>query len=240
MRYLFIFFLGFFPLYTATAQTQQSVESFRDAKKLLYSQIYGGAGERVTFYCGCTYNSSRVVNARSCGLKAHSYERFANDVQAEHVLPVSHGQQHFPCWREPKVEDGGQRPNEMSGRDYCGEVDPAYQKFEADLHNLVPAVGSINMHRSAKQFGMIPGEQRNWGRCDFESNSKAVEPRDVVKGDAARIYMYMSDAYNIRLSSAQRKLFEAWHKMDPPDAWERLRDQRIHAIQGTSNPYIWQ
>jgi len=31
-----------------------------------------------------------------------------------------------------------------------------------------------------------------------------------------------------------------WHKQDPPDAWEKRRNDRIEEIQGNRNPFIGQ
>jgi deoxyribonuclease-1 len=40
------------------------------------------------------------------------------------------------------------------------------------------------------------------------------------------------------ISGKNRKLFEAWAKADPPDAWERERAKRIAKRQGNANPFI--
>jgi deoxyribonuclease-1 len=48
----------------------------------------------------------------------------------------------------------------------------------------------------------------------------------------------MSDRYGIRISDAQRKLFEVWNKQDPVDEWERVKNKRIKELQGNSNKYI--
>ena len=81
---------------------------------------------------------------------------------------------------------------------------------------------------------------RQYGACNFEIGGKprVTEPREEVRGDAARIWLYMSDAYKIKLSAAQRDTFEAWSKEDPVDTWELLRDRRIEAVQGNKNPFV--
>ena len=57
-------------------------------------------------------------------------------------------------------------------------------------------------------------------------------------GDIARTMFYMEKTYGFRLSDQQRKLFTAWHRQDPPDAWERERNRRIAKIQGRENTFI--
>lgn len=110
----------------------------------------------------------------------------------------------------------------------------------SDLHNLVPAVGELNGDRSNYRFGMIEGEPRVYGRCDFEVNFKLrrAEPSPERQGDVARIYFYMRDAYGLKISRQQTQLFEAWHRLDPVDQSELLRDQNIQSAQGNSNCYV--
>ena len=59
-----------------------------------------------------------------------------------------------------------------------------------------------------------------------------------MRGDAARIWLYMTATYKIRLTTAQRQMFEAWSNADPVDDWEELRDRRIEAVQGNKNPFV--
>jgi deoxyribonuclease-1 len=128
----------------------------------------------------------------------------------------------------------------FKGRACCARVDRTFKRIEADLHNLTPAVGELNGDRSNSHYGLVAGERRDYGACNFEigSKPKVTEPRDEVRGDAARIWLYMADTYKIKLTTAQRDLFEAWSKADPVDQWERLRDRRIEAVQGNKNPYV--
>jgi deoxyribonuclease-1 len=69
-------------------------------------------------------------------------------------------------------------------------------------------------------------------------NPKVAETREEVRGDAARIWLYMAETYKIKLTNTQREMFEAWSKADPVDEWERLRDRRIEAVQGNKNSYV--
>jgi deoxyribonuclease-1 len=112
--------------------------------------------------------------------------------------------------------------------------------MEADMYNLVPAVGEINGDRSNYSFAEIPGEPREYGACDFEIVNRKAEPRPEIRGDIARIYFYMDWAYPGHgiISRKNKKLFEAWAKQDPVDAWECERVKRIEAIQGNENPFV--
>lgn len=112
--------------------------------------------------------------------------------------------------------------------------------MESDMYNLVPAVGQINGDRSNYSYGMIPGESREYGSCDFEIQDRKAEPREAIRGDIARIYFYMAWAYPGHgiISNKNRKLFEAWDKADPVDTWEIERCRRIEKIQGNHNPFV--
>jgi deoxyribonuclease-1 len=112
--------------------------------------------------------------------------------------------------------------------------------MEADLHNLVPAVGEINGLRSNYSFAMIPGEPRRFGLCDMEIENRKAEPPEAVRGDIARTYKYMEAAYPGRgiISGKNRKLFDAWDRQDPVDDWECEREKRIAKIQGNHNGFV--
>jgi len=201
--------------------------SFRSAKKLV-NIIY--RDHQRTFYCGCDYQQQGkklVVGWPSCGYTPRKRPARAARIEMEHIVPAYAFGHHRQCWR-------------TGGRHYCEKTDQVFNQMEGDLHNLVPAVGEINGDRSNYRFGMLVGEPRVYGRCDFEVdfNQRRVEPRPEKRGDIARIYFYFSDRYNLELSQQQRKLFNAWSISDPVDAWECERDERIKTIQGNYNVYV--
>jgi len=74
--------------------------------------------------------------------------------------------------------------------------------MEADLHNLYPALASINRARSNYVFGEIPGEPREFGDCDFERDRdrRVAEPRPIAHGNVARAIFYMHAEWPPRLA----------------------------------------
>ena len=98
----------------------------------------------------------------------------------------------------------------QKGREEGCKKDENFEKIESDLHNLVPAIGEINGDRSNFSFSNIAGEERIYGKCDFEIDfkNKIVEPREAVRGDIARIYFYMSEKYNIPLPKNLREMLD--------------------------------
>ena len=145
-----------------------------------------------------------------------------------------------------------------SDRDEC--TDKGFQRAEADLHNLWPAIKNINSSRQELPFGEITGESQSKKEKDrakrklkkFDTycpdyartykgsgNVDIVEPRDSVKGDIARSLLYMMDSYDLKLPyGMELVMLLKWHLADPPDKIERLRNLEFEKLQGTKNPYI--
>jgi deoxyribonuclease I len=54
----------------------------------------------------------------------------------------------------------------------------------------------VNGLRSNYSMAMIEGEQRQFGACDAEIAERKIEPRPEIRGDIARIYLYMGSHYH--------------------------------------------
>jgi deoxyribonuclease-1 len=82
--------------------------------------------------------------------------------------------------------------------------------------------------------------KRDFGQCDVEIKSRKVEPKESIKGEIARTYMYMDSVYPCRgiISKKNRKLFDGWNKSNPVDQWECERAKRIEKIQGNRNEVV--
>ena len=122
----------------------------------------------------------------------------------------------------------------------CQESGYKIQVYGSDLYNLVPAVGEINGLRSNYSFAMIPGEKRLFGKCDMEIEERKAEPPPEKRGNIARTYFYMDEAYPGHgiISKKNKKLFQTWDKLDPVDEWECERSRRIEKIQGNENRFV--
>jgi deoxyribonuclease-1 len=134
------------------------------------------------------------------------------------------------CWREPICTSS--KGKKYKGRQCCEQVDPVFRAMVSDLHNLVPSVGELNGDRSNFTFSILEGEPRRYGACDFEvdTRQRKAEPMPSIRGDIARIYFYMQQSYGLPISDKQRRLFEAWDRDDPLDAWEQQRNARIDTV----------
>lgn len=114
-----------------------------------------------------------------------------------------------------------------------------YRQASSDLHNLWPALGRYNSSRGNAPFTEIAGEKWRWPECDFEKNSTGVEPRESVRGEIARSFLYMIDRYQLP-DHGQRALMLKWNRDDPVSDEEIQRNREIYLLQGVYNKYISQ
>ncbi len=144
------------------------------------------------------------------------------DIDAEHVFPMAWVARALGC----------------GSRAHCRETSERFDQIETDLHDIYPALSRINEARGARRFGLVSGERREFGSCDFEIGGRQVEPRPAVRGEIARAMFYMSQRYGLKIYASQGALLKRWNAEHPPGAAERLRNDRIARVQGSRNPFI--
>lgn len=142
----------------------------------------------------------------------------------------------------------------------------------ADLHHIRPTESRVNSARGNNKYGEVSTKTEVWYR-DASGTSIALagynsggvfEPKDSVKGDVARIVMYVYTHYNTYANvygttngsgsyfgtlkftnimsasseSAAISMLLDWNKKDPVDQIELTRNEAVYAIQGNRNPFI--
>ncbi|NYZ69247.1 endonuclease [Endozoicomonas sp. SM1973] len=217
---------------TAVSQNQanqltfnKSPTNFYQAKRIL-KEIY--KNKTTTFYCGCKFyyqDNKLVLNHHSCGYQTRQNQERANRIEWEHIMPASYFGRKLDCWKQ-------------GGRKYCQKHSKAFRQMEADLHNLEPAIGEINGDRSNFAFAMVRGEYRHYGQCDIEIDFKhdRVEPKPSIRGNIARVYLYMAKKYSLTLSKQEHETFTKWAKRDPITRWERKKAALISNYQSGLTP----
>lgn len=123
-----------------------------------------------------------------------------------------------------------------------------------DLHHLRPEDVQVNARRGNLDFDNGGSSFTNSGGSLIDSNS--FEPRDAVKGDVARMILYMAVRYegddgwpNLEPNDSvnnggtrfhgRLSVLKAWNDEDPPDAFEERRNELIYNnYQGNRNPFI--
>jgi len=181
---------------TLLAESQKGntkIKSFSKAKRLLYSKIYDTPELRKTIYCGCSYNKKKKIDFTSYGYKVRKNKKRAKRVEAKHIVPAYSYGQSFKEWREGDPKCVTKKGKKYKGRK-CAKKNEEFSYMTSDLYALAPSVGEVNADRSNFGVSMIDGEQREYGKCDVEIAYRKVEPRPEIRGDIARVYMYMDSA----------------------------------------------
>ena len=213
------------------------VVNFRQAKRMLPA-IYAGL-ER-SFYCGCRYEG-REPDRASCGYIPLRDDTRARRIEWEHVVPAAWLGRGRECWEGQPAACRRANGTQRSGRSCCRRIDAEFRAMEGDLHNLVPAIGELNLRRSDFAFGYVDGEEREYGECDFEISDAApriVEPRPEIRGDIARIHLYMAETYGVPLEPEYLAMLNEWNAEDPVSPVEKILNDRIHAKTGAVNRFV--
>lgn len=143
-----------------------------------------------------------------------------------------------------------------------------------DLHHIRPTESRVNSSRSNNKYGEFSGGNTVWYKdssntqiaiAGYTSGGKFM-PKDEVKGDVARIVMYVYTHYNTfrnvygstngsgrsscfgnlkftdimapTSESAAITLLLKWNESDPVDQSEITRNEAVYEIQGNRNPFI--
>lgn len=211
------------------AARNSSTLNFQDSKRVLRTMFLSLQAR--TLYCQCRL----VLSGRELGVDdSCSYRpRESPAVNWEHVVPASRFGQLRPCW-------SGEGCKGKRGRRCCQVSDPCFNRMEADLHNLHAALNDLNYDRNNFMFGDVSGEERRYGSCDFEIDSRRriAEPAPQIRGDIARSYLYMSWRYGFYLTDGEKMLFLRWNIEDPPDEAERKLEAARRRLQGNGNPFV--
>lgn len=125
----------------------------------------------------------------------------------------------------------------------------------SDLHALFPVDADINIRRSNSPYDNVdnPTLIDVFGN---RSTTSVFEPRDSMKGDAARAVFYMDVRYEGHSEEPDLTIINTmprgtgfgemaflntllqWHIDDPVDTFELVRNDRVYSEQGNANPFI--
>lgn len=149
-------------------------------------------------------------------------------------------------------------PKSLSGGAYVDN------KAGADVHHIRPTIEKINSDRGNKKFGEVSHssstEYLYSGTLAAYTSGDVWEPLDDVKGDTARIIMYMYMHYSNEISANSKEeyagalrvtnvisassnqtawnLMMKWSALDPVDPFEANRNKEAYNITGIRNPFI--
>lgn len=133
--------------------------------------------------------------------------------------------------------------------------------IKADIVHVIPTDGYVNNRRSnypLAEVNNITYQSNNGysklGSCKTAGYSGTVfEPNDEIKGDMARMYMYMVTCYedvcaswghdvfsssNLGFESWYLDMLMRWAQQDPIDDIEIARNNAVYEVQGNRNPFV--
>lgn len=126
-----------------------------------------------------------------------------------------------------------------------------------DLHHLFTADETANGQRLNHPFGEVtgtvlwtspgqPGSSER-SRLGYASTGELVfEPRASRRGDVARALLYFfvryapqpTPTFSLQNFNREEATLIRWSQEDPPDAFERARNNLIFRAQGNRNPFV--
>ncbi len=214
----------------------EPTESFRKAKKLMMDEVY--FDHRETLYCVASFDSKKNVNL-PIGFVTEKHLKRAKKIEWEHVVPAENFGRTFREWRDGHPDCIDSKGRAFKGRNCASKVSKEYRYMQSDLHNLYPAIGSVNAMRSNYNFTILPEAKSEFGSCLMKIDGGKVEPPSESRGQIARTYLYMEERYpRYKMSRSQRQLMTAWNTQYPVTSAECKREDRIKAIQGNENHFV--
>lgn len=222
---------------TVAAQAQNTtIDSFSKAKKTLEQKVY--YDHRTTIYCGAEFDAKKYVDP-PMGFESKKHVKRSKKIEWEHVVPAQNFGQAFSEWRDGDPKCVNRKGKHFKGRRCAEKVNMTYRYMQSDMHNLFPAIGSVNAMRSNYNFVMMPKEESDFGTCDMRIDNRKAQPPEGARGRIARTYKYMDATYpQYSMSKQQRKLMDSWDKMYPVSEWECVREERIGELQGNGNSFV--
>lgn len=121
-------------------------------------------------------------------------------------------------------------------------------KGGVDILHLMPTYRNVNSTRNNRRYDEIPsGEEKYFNNCYYGKIGKEdnFEPRDDVKGDAARICLYMWVVYlkahgsKITNVATSLEMLVRWSNEDKPSQIEKNRNNLAQkGKQQNRNPFV--
>ena len=117
----------------------------------------------------------------------------------------------------------------------------------SDVHHLFPVEIHANNERANYEFGHVDCDESScpWHRDGSFLGPSADDDRDPIfevrperRGDIARAILYFSLRYEEPVSPQEEAVLRQWNCEDPPDDYERNRNDAIESFQQNRNPFI--
>tara|TARA_R110002110_G_scaffold121431_2_gene297290 strand:- start:124579 stop:125277 length:699 start_codon:yes stop_codon:yes gene_type:complete len=146
--------------------------------------------------------------------------------------------QHRPCYQEAICVDKNHQ--RFKGLRCCKQLDNLYNIMLHDLHNRLPIHPKLQKILNQTHYDTVQDKYH----CEtfyglfYDKKQKILEVPNRLKGEIARINLYMADAYSLPMSQSTRLLYTQWHQAFPPSKWELEKNSLVAEIQGNRNPFV--
>ena len=115
---------------------------------------------------------------------------------------------------------------------------------KTDLNILYPTSAKANTSRNNLPFGEvtkdISGPCPSLSRRGYTSKGADLrfEPPEMHKGNVARAIFYFSVQYDLPIDEEQKADLLRWNRLDPVDAMDVERNEKVQSLQGNRNVFI--
>ena len=245
--------------------TFKTNNSFSKAKAEQYIDDYDPYTYSGNYYSGIDFNdeggmngslrtslTSLIIPKAFYTYSGKSGECLANILQEADEDPNNHNNMIYLYTRDSVAKN----PANSWNREHCWPQSRSNgnwgeSKGGTDILHLRPTYGSTNSSRGNKPYGdnnKSGAKTYNGMLYGYTEGSQYFEPLDQVKGDVARIIMYVWTAYtgypgynslNILNVFESYDTLLRWHTMDKPDVLEGNRnDCSLTSKQKNRNPFV--
>ncbi|RAL23867.1 hypothetical protein DL240_06880 [Lujinxingia litoralis] len=204
---------------------------YNDLNDLSDVELIAELHERVDGHTGYTYRAARdLMYAEVDGI----------DTQLDGFI-------HCPYTGRTATPNGSRTPDNFNTEHSWPRSNGAGSfPAEGDIHHLFPTYMPSNSARSSYEFGHTDCA----GGCSWSEGGSKLGPstdsrtepvfevRMQNRGDIARAHFYFSVRYELSIPPQEEAVLRQWNCQDPPDDWERLRNDRVEAVQDNRNPFI--
>lgn len=185
--------------------------------------------------CDYTYDLQSCMDKTMVDTSTCSVQEQNQTVKWIQVVPDSFYGRNRECMNEEVCVSKYTGKN-YKGKRCCRQSDAEYRKMEADLFNLIPVVSAVAEKRTDQIFQEVKAPKYRVGKVKMDD--AFIEPPDNLKGDIARVYLYMNERYGLDLTLDEKEAYYYWHKFDSVDQRECAIAKMIMKIQGSRNRWI--
>lgn len=228
----YLYFLLTLPLLLAAASPYPQPKSFSHATKIFKQIDFDYARTAFTdevYSYDPTTCMDRITVQSSCFKKE-------SEVEFIRIVPEEMMGKTRRCWSEKICTNLSGKP--YSGPACCRKSDERYQAYDRDIFNIIPVTKELAKAIKGYRYTETKEISRKLCSLVFSDEKKTVEPPLFMKGNIARVYLYMNEQYALNLPYEEQMLYLKWHALDPVDAKECAVHEQVRKLQGRTNPWI--